>query len=130
MFYIFSPQAGYVWAYNTQVYFDGLGQTPTQIGSWMSWIPIVGGSIGKCFKSSFVFRVFIVNDFIYCLKVLFLEDSFLTELCSVPDLMEGYGYSLSVKYFPRHLQQALYSSTHLIAISVCYLITSLVLRFL
>ena len=38
--------AGYVWAYNTQVYFDGLGQTPAQIGSWMSWVPIVGGSIG------------------------------------------------------------------------------------
>lgn len=41
--------AGYVWAYNTQVYFDGLGQTPAQIGSWMSWIPIVGGSIGTVF---------------------------------------------------------------------------------
>lgn len=39
--------AGYVWAYNTQVYFDGLGQTPTQIGTWMSWIPVVGGSIGN-----------------------------------------------------------------------------------
>ncbi|XP_032786983.2 MFS-type efflux pump MSMEG_3705 isoform X2 [Daphnia magna] len=41
--------AGYVWAYNTQVYFDGLGQTPTQIGTWMSWIPVVGGSIGVVF---------------------------------------------------------------------------------
>lgn len=41
--------AGYVWAYNTQVYFDGLGQTPAQIGSYMSWIPIVGGSIGVVF---------------------------------------------------------------------------------
>ena len=44
---VFLHLAGYVWAYNTQVYFDGLGQTPTQIGSWMSWIPIVGGSIGN-----------------------------------------------------------------------------------
>jgi len=41
--------AGYVWAYNTQVYFEGLGQTPTQIGTWMSWIPIVGGSTGVVF---------------------------------------------------------------------------------
>lgn len=41
--------AGYVWAYNTQVYFDSIGQTPTQIGFWMSWIPVVGGSIGNYF---------------------------------------------------------------------------------
>lgn len=39
--------AGYVWAYNTQVYFDGLGESPSEIGKWMSWIPIVGGSIGS-----------------------------------------------------------------------------------
>lgn len=41
--------AGYVWAYNTQLYFDGMGQTPTEIGSYMSWIPIVGGSFGVVF---------------------------------------------------------------------------------
>nr|CAH0100929.1 unnamed protein product [Daphnia galeata] len=41
--------AGYVWAYNTQVYFEGLGQTSIQIGTWMSWIPVVGGSIGVVF---------------------------------------------------------------------------------
>lgn len=38
--------AGYVWAYNTQPYFEAAGQTPTQIGSYMSWVPLVGGSIG------------------------------------------------------------------------------------
>ena len=43
--------AGYVWAYNTQVYFEGLGQTSIQIGTWMSWIPVVGGSIGNLSSS-------------------------------------------------------------------------------
>ena len=38
--------AGYVWAYNTQVYFEGIGQTRSQIGFYMSWIPLVAGSIG------------------------------------------------------------------------------------
>lgn len=47
--------AGYVWAYNTQVYFDELGQTPSQIGSWMSWVPIVGGSIGIMMPMLYVY---------------------------------------------------------------------------
>ncbi|XP_074655462.1 MFS-type efflux pump MSMEG_3705-like [Tubulanus polymorphus] len=37
---------GYVWAYNTQPYFESVGQTPEQIGTFMSWIPLVAGSIG------------------------------------------------------------------------------------
>lgn len=37
--------AGYVWAYNTQPYFTDLGLTRDEIGTWMSWIPIVGGSL-------------------------------------------------------------------------------------
>ncbi|XP_064616663.1 MFS-type efflux pump MSMEG_3705-like [Liolophura sinensis] len=38
--------AGYVWAYNTQPFFSSTGQTAEQIGTFMSWIPLVGGSIG------------------------------------------------------------------------------------
>lgn len=37
---------GYVWAYNTQPYFEAIDQTPDQIGKFMSWIPLVGGSLG------------------------------------------------------------------------------------
>ncbi|ESO86450.1 hypothetical protein LOTGIDRAFT_220749 [Lottia gigantea] len=45
---------GYVWAYNTQPYFNKLGksldytedETSTLVGSYMSWIPLVGGSLG------------------------------------------------------------------------------------
>lgn len=36
--------AGYVFAYNTQLYFTQIGQTPEQIGKYLSWIPLVGGS--------------------------------------------------------------------------------------
>ena len=38
--------AGYVWAYNTQPYFESMGETPTDIGKYMSWIPLVAGCIG------------------------------------------------------------------------------------
>ena len=38
--------AGYVWAYNTQIYYEELGEEPTTIGLWMSWVPFIGGSIG------------------------------------------------------------------------------------
>ncbi|XP_037076202.1 protein spinster homolog 1-like [Pollicipes pollicipes] len=41
--------AGYVWSYSTQNYFEGIGQTSTQIGSYMSWIPLVAGSISVVF---------------------------------------------------------------------------------
>lgn len=37
---------GYVWAYNTELFFEGLGYTPIQISTFMSWIPLVAGSIG------------------------------------------------------------------------------------
>ncbi|XP_022326868.2 MFS-type efflux pump MSMEG_3705-like isoform X1 [Crassostrea virginica] len=36
--------SGYVFAYNTQLYFTQIGQTPEQIGKYLSWIPLVGGS--------------------------------------------------------------------------------------
>lgn len=36
--------AGYVISYSTQQYFTDLGQTKQQIGDYMSWIPIVGGT--------------------------------------------------------------------------------------
>ena len=35
-----------MWAYNTQPYFESVGQTAKQIGTYMSWVPLVGGSIG------------------------------------------------------------------------------------
>ena len=38
--------AGYVWSYNTETYFMSIGQTPTEIGTYMSWIPMVSGSVG------------------------------------------------------------------------------------
>ncbi|WAR31342.1 SPNS1-like protein [Mya arenaria] len=38
--------AGYVFAYNTQPYFTGIGQTKEDIAKYMGWIPIVGGSLG------------------------------------------------------------------------------------
>ncbi|XP_043214141.1 MFS-type efflux pump MSMEG_3705-like isoform X1 [Amphibalanus amphitrite] len=41
--------AGYVWSYSTQTFFEGIGQTSTQIGAYMSWIPLVAGSIGVVF---------------------------------------------------------------------------------
>ena len=36
---------GYVWAYNTQPYFDKYYPN-VNLGYWMSWIPLVGGSVG------------------------------------------------------------------------------------
>ena len=45
-FAVQSFSAGYVWAYNTQPYFESVGQTAKQIGTYMSWVPLVGGSIG------------------------------------------------------------------------------------
>jgi hypothetical protein len=36
---------GYVWAYNTQPYFDKY-YPDVNLGYWMSWIPLVGGSMG------------------------------------------------------------------------------------
>ena len=36
---------GYVWAYNTQPYFNKY-YPETNVGKYMSWIPLVGGSLG------------------------------------------------------------------------------------
>lgn len=38
--------AGYVFAYNTQPYFNSIGETKEDIAKFMGWIPIVGGSFG------------------------------------------------------------------------------------
>merc|ERR1711871_281864 len=40
---------GYVWAFNTQPYFEWRGLSKVQIGTWMSWIPLVAGSLGSLF---------------------------------------------------------------------------------
>ncbi|XP_005094596.1 protein spinster homolog 1 isoform X2 [Aplysia californica] len=37
---------GYVWAYNTQPYFDAINVPKETTGSYMSWIPLVSGSLG------------------------------------------------------------------------------------
>ncbi|XP_059174698.1 protein spinster homolog 1-like [Physella acuta] len=40
---------GYVWAYNTQPYFDATNVSKETVGSYMSWIPLAGGSLGVLF---------------------------------------------------------------------------------
>lgn len=40
--------AGYVWGFNTQNFFNEYYPT-TSTGRWLSWIPLVGGSIGVIF---------------------------------------------------------------------------------
>lgn len=37
---------GYVWAYNTQAFFQSKGYSDATIASYMSVIPLVGGSLG------------------------------------------------------------------------------------
>ncbi|KAK2143591.1 hypothetical protein LSH36_829g00010 [Paralvinella palmiformis] len=38
--------AGYVWAYNTQVYYESIGESRADIGRYMSWIPLAAGCVG------------------------------------------------------------------------------------
>lgn len=45
----FRVAGGYVWSLNTQPFYETLGQTRSQIGSYMSWIPLVGGCFGALF---------------------------------------------------------------------------------
>lgn len=35
-----------MWAYNSQPYFEAVGESKEQIGAFMSWVPLVGGSLG------------------------------------------------------------------------------------
>eukprot|EP00118_Oscarella_pearsei_P019960 m.214851 g.214851 ORF g.214851 m.214851 type:complete len:553 (+) comp39821_c0_seq1:96-1754(+) len=50
---------GYVWALNTELFFEDVkGQSKTQINHWMSWIPLVGGSIGA-FVGGIISDVFV-----------------------------------------------------------------------
>lgn len=37
---------GYVWGYNTEIFFIKSGYSTTTIKNFMSWIPLVGGSLG------------------------------------------------------------------------------------
>lgn len=37
---------GYVWAYNTELFFEKSGYSPDHIKNFMSWIPLLAGSIG------------------------------------------------------------------------------------
>lgn len=47
--FLFIAVGGYVWAYNTEPYFEASGHSKTAIGKYMSWIPLVGGSLGVLF---------------------------------------------------------------------------------
>jgi len=38
--------AGYVWAYNTQIYYQDVGTDDRTIAWYMSWIPLVFGCLG------------------------------------------------------------------------------------
>lgn len=38
--------AGYVWAYNTQIYYQNIGTDDETIAWYMSWIPLVWGCVG------------------------------------------------------------------------------------
>jgi len=38
--------AGYVWAYNTQIYYQDIGTDDETIAWYMSWIPLVWGCVG------------------------------------------------------------------------------------
>ena len=40
---------GYVWGVNTQLFFQSQHKTSEEIGAYMSWIPLVGGSLGAFF---------------------------------------------------------------------------------
>ena len=40
---------GYVWAYNTELFFQAQDFTDKAINHFMSWIPMVGGSMGALF---------------------------------------------------------------------------------
>ena len=38
--------AGYVWAYNAQIYYQDIGTDDETIAWYMSWIPLVFGCVG------------------------------------------------------------------------------------
>ncbi|XP_043201897.1 MFS-type efflux pump MSMEG_3705-like [Amphibalanus amphitrite] len=95
--------AGYVWSYNTETYFESIGQTPAQIGTYMSWIPMVSGSVGVLvggFVSDRVVsrvgphgRVWVIvasqllaAPFVFC--VLFLEPPW-AYVCLIPTYIIG-----------------------------------------
>ena len=51
---------GYVWAYNTELFFKKKGFSGDTISQFMSWIPLVGGSIGAVVGG--VISDFLVKD--------------------------------------------------------------------
>ncbi|XP_043196131.1 MFS-type efflux pump MSMEG_3705-like [Amphibalanus amphitrite] len=95
--------AGYVWSYSAETYFESTGQTPAQIGTYMSWIPMVSGSVGVLvggFVSDRVVsrvgphgRVWVIvasqllaAPFVFC--VLFLEPPW-AYICLIPTYIIG-----------------------------------------
>ena len=55
---------GYVWAYNTELFFQAQGLSNQQITHFMSWIPLVGGSLGAIF-GGFISDVLVKNRSTY-----------------------------------------------------------------
>jgi len=43
---VLSSAAGYVWAYNTMIYYQNVGTADETIAWYMSWIPLVWGCVG------------------------------------------------------------------------------------
>ena len=37
--------AGHIWAYNAAVFYESVGASPSEISAYLSWIPMLGGSI-------------------------------------------------------------------------------------
>ena len=54
---------GYVWAYNTQIFFEARG-LKDEINHFMSWIPLAGGSLGVLF-GGFISDVLVKNRSTY-----------------------------------------------------------------
>ena len=107
---------GYVWAYNTELFFQAQDFSNDQISHFMSWIPLVGGSLGAVFggfisdllvknRSTYVrIWVLIVSQvhikFIYSSDALIYCSFYLTIL----------HYPFYHRYLPLHSQPELSSS--------------------
>jgi len=70
---------GYVWAVNTQLFFQNQHQTSQQIGSYMSWIPLVGGSLGAFF-GGFISDRFVKSRGIVARMVVLV----ISQMCAAP----------------------------------------------
>ncbi|XP_067928432.1 MFS-type efflux pump MSMEG_3705-like [Watersipora subatra] len=70
---------GYVWAVNTELFFESEGHSGTEIGSYMSWIPLVGGSLGALFGGFISDRVVKGRGIVARMAVLAVS-----QICAAP----------------------------------------------